>query len=89
MSEIKDDEGSVFDYVFSSGKKKIFLKIWTDLGTSYGAEEFKELDRESVRMNPFYDNIYCLFSIHRFKDSMWDISKQYENVHLIEARFLT
>lgn len=89
VSEVKNDEGSVFDCVFSSGKKKIFLKIWTDLDTSYGAEEFKELDRESVRMNPFYDNIYCLFSIHRFKDSMWDISKQYENAHLIEARFLT
>ena len=78
-----------FDYIYGSGKKKIFIKIWADLGGHYGAGDFEKLEKESVKLNPFYENIYCLFSIHRFSDSMWNISKQYDNVHLIEARFLS
>ena len=78
-----------FDHIFTSGRKKIFVKIWTDLDRHYGADDFKKYDKASVRLNPFYDNIYCLFSIHRFSDSMWKLSKQWDNVHLVEARFLT
>lgn len=83
------NENYGFDHVFSSGKKKIFVKIWTDLDKHYGAQDFEKLDKASVSLNPFYDNIYCLFSIHRFSDSMWNLSKQWDNVHLVEARFLT
>ena len=55
----------------------------------YGADDFRELEDFSVEINPFYDNEYILFSIHRFNDSMWTLSKKYENVHLVEARFLS
>ena len=80
---------AVFDHVFQSGKKYCFLKIWTDMDGRYGADDFRELEDFSVEINPFYDNEYILFSIHRFNDSMWTLSKKYENVHLVEARFLS
>jgi AAA+ ATPase superfamily predicted ATPase len=78
-----------FDHIYGSGKKKCLLKIWTDLDGRYGAKEYQALEDNSVRINLFYHNDYFFFSIHRFKDDLWAISKQYDNVHLVEARFLT
>ncbi len=90
MTEVSDQtEDSPFEHIHRSGKKMCFLKIWTDPDGRYGAKDFSALDEQSMKMNPFYDNDYFLFSIHRFRDSMWEVSKRYDNVHLIEARYLS
>lgn len=90
MTEVSDQtEDSPFEHIHRSGKKMCFLKIWTDPDGRYGAKDFSALEEQSMKMNPFYDNDYFLFSIHRFRDSMWEISKRYDNVHLIEARYLS
>ncbi len=89
IEELHEHNNCNFDHIYGSGKKKCFLKIWTDLDGRYGAKEYQTLEEKSVQINPFYHNEYFFFSIHRFKDDLWAISKQYDNVHLVEARFLS
>jgi len=89
VEEFHEHSNYGFDHIYGNGKKKCFLKIWTDLDGRYGAKEYQPLEDNSVQLNPFYHNEYFLFSIHRFKDDLWNISKQYDNVHLVEARFLS
>jgi len=78
-----------FDHIYKSGRRMCFLKIWTDIDGRYGSKAFKPLEDHSSSINTFYDNYYFLFSIHRFSDSMWELSQQYDNLHLIESRFLS
>ena len=89
VENYRDTDGSLFDHIYSSANKKSFIKIWIDLDGRYGAEDFQRLEDASVKINPYYDNTYFLFSIHRFKDDLWKLSRQYENIHLVEARFLS
>ena len=89
VEEFHEHSNYGFDHIYGNDKKKCFLKIWTDLDGRYGAKEYQPLEDNSVQLNPFYHNEYFLFSIHRFRDDLWDISKQYDNVHLVEARFLS
>lgn len=42
-----------------------------------------------MRISPFYENDYVLFSIHRFRDDLWKLTRKYENVRLVEGRFLS
>ena len=78
-----------FDHIYKSGRRMSFLKIWTDIDGRYGSKAFKPLEDHSSSINLFYDNYYFLFSIHRFSDSMWELSQQYDNLHLVESRFLS
>ena len=90
FSELFPDETGcpAFDHIYRSGRKHCFLKIWTDLDGRYGAADFSLLEELSVPISPFYDNEYFLFSIHRFRDNLWNLSRKYDNIHLVEARFL-
>lgn len=77
-----------FDFVKRQGHRMLFVRIWTELNTSHNGAEFDHMIGATEKINPFYDNDYYLFSIHRFTDSMWERSRKYDNLHLIEARFL-
>lgn len=86
---VPDTQDPIFDHIYRSGRRMCFLKIWTDIDSRYGSRAFKPLEDFSSNINPFYDNYYFLFSIHRFSDNMWELSKQYDNLHLVESRFLS
>lgn len=79
----------VFDFVQRKRDRMLVMKIWTDQNTSYGNDEFEKIAAETEKELPFYNTEFFLFSIRRFSDSMWKVANRYDNVHLIESRFLS
>ena len=81
--------GMHFDYVQHDGERVLFVKIWTDVDRAKDGAVFEEVIKAGEEECAFYDSEYLLFSIRRFTDKMWKIAQAYENVRLIEARFLS
>ena len=80
---------TTFDYVQEENHHRLFIKIWSDIGGRYGVKEYENIEEASMRISPFYENDYVLFSIHRFRDGLWKLTQKYENVRLVEGRFLS
>lgn len=79
----------IFDFVQKNDERMFIAKIWTDLDVIHGEDDYIIITEEIQKEIPFYMVDLCLCSIHRFADDMWRISRSCDNVHLLEAKFLS
>ena len=79
----------IFDFAQKNGDRMFIARIWTDLDVIHGRDDYMIITEEIQKEIPFYMVDLCLCSIHRFADDMWRISGTYDNVHLLEAKFLS
>ena len=49
---------------------------------------WEKIDQVTTRQRPFYKNEYYLLTVNRASDSFWDLSKQYDNVHIVQRKSL-
>ena len=79
----------IFDFVQKNDERMFIAKIWTDLDVIHGRDDYIIITEEIQKEIPFYMVDLCLCSIHRFADDMWRISRTCDNLHLLEAKFLS
>lgn len=77
-----------FDYVQRDGEKMLFVKIWYDLESTRGKEDWIRIQEAVTAVNTFYNSEIVLCSLRRFRDTMWKYSEQFSNLHLMEVRFM-
>ncbi len=58
------------------------------LGEGLTSQLWKEIDQVTTQHRPFYKNEYYLLTVNRVPDSFWNLSKQYDNVHVIQRKSL-
>ncbi len=58
------------------------------LGEGLTSQLWKEIDFVTTQHRPFYKNEYYLLTVNRVPDSFWTLSKQYDNVHIIQRKTL-
>ncbi len=76
----------IFDYVQRDGDRMIFIKIWDDLDGTRGPDDYIKVENAVTSVNLFYNSQIILCSLRRFRESMWKRTREYANVHLMEAR---
>ena len=58
------------------------------LGEGLTERRWEEIDQATTQQRPFYKNEYYLLTVNRVPDSFWNLSKQYDNVHVIQRKTL-
>ena len=58
------------------------------LGEGLTDRLWAQIDQVTTRQRPFYKNDYYLLTVNRVPDSFWNLSKQYDNVHVIQRKTL-
>ena len=79
--------GVCFDFVFTSDTG-YYAYFDSALGEGLTGRLWEEIDQVTTRQQPFYKNEYYLLTVNRVPDSFWDLSKQYDNVHIIQRKSL-
>lgn len=83
------DAGDItFDYVQRDGDRMLFVKVWDDLKSTKGTKEWQEIQEAILPLNTFYNNEIVLCSLRRFREEMWEHPRNYQNLHLMEARYM-
>ena len=59
-----------------------------DFGEGLAGRLWKEIDWVTTRQLPFYKNEYYLLTVNRVPESFWKLSKQYDNVHIVQRKSL-
>ncbi len=57
-------------------------------GGGLTSQLWKEIDQATTQQLPFYQNEYYLLTVNRVPDSFWTLSKQYDNVHIVQRKSL-
>ena len=83
--KIKDE---VFDYIYDYGGDTIFVKIFSSLTDHFTKENFVRFKKAADSFNTTQNSTYILFSVHRFSDYCWDMSKKYDNLRLVQLTSL-
>ncbi len=76
-----------FDLVFED-RRKFFICFDCVPGAGLPKQLWTEIEKATTKSRPFYDNEYFLCTVNRVPDSYWTLSKQYDNVHIIQHKSL-
>ncbi len=79
--------GVCFDFAFASDTG-YYAYFDCALGEGLTGRLWEEIDQATTRQRPFYKNEYFLLTVNRVPDSFWNLSKQYDNVHLVQRKSL-
>lgn len=66
----------------------VYAYFNTTLGNGLSASIWKEIETVTTKSTPFYKNEYYIFTVNRVPDSFWNLSKAYDNVHIISQKML-
>ena len=58
------------------------------LGEGLTSQCWIEIDQATTHQLPFYKNEYYLLTVNRVPDSFWVLSKQYDNIHIVQRKTL-
>lgn len=79
--------GVCFDFAYASDTG-YYAYFDPALGEGLTGRLWEEIDQATTRQRPFYKNEYYLLTVNRVPDSFWNLSKQYDNVHIIQRKSL-
>ena len=57
-------------------------------GKGLSASLWREIDNVTSKTTPFYENEYYICTVNRVPDSLWKVSKTYDNVHIVSLKML-
>lgn len=77
-----------FDYVQRNGDRMLFVKIWDDIDNTRGTKDWEKIQEAVLQANTFYKSEIVLCSLRRFREEMWKHPRSYQNLHLMEARYM-
>ena len=76
-----------FDFVFED-RRRFFIYCDCVPGAGLTKQLWTEIEKVTTKSRPFYDNEYFLCTVNRVPDFYWTLSKQYDNVHIIQRKSL-
>ena len=79
--------GVCFDFAFTSDTG-YYAYFDCTLGEGLTGRLWEEIDQVTTRQKPFYKNEYYLLTVNRVPDSFWNLSKKYDNVHIVQRKSL-
>ena len=66
----------------------LFVKIWDDIENTRGTRDWEKVQEAVIQVNTFYRSEIVLCSLRRFREEMWKHPRSYQNLHLMEARYM-
>ena len=79
--------GVCFDFAFTSDTG-YYAYFDCTLGEGLTGRLWEEIDQATTKQQPFYKNEYYLLTVNRVPDSFWNLSKKYDNVHIVQKKSL-
>lgn len=79
--------GCPFDFVQFSKDWNIYVKIWDSTEEGFPKEAFRQIETATTALQPFYENIYVLFSVGRVCHYI-EALRELENVRIVELNSL-
>ena len=67
---------AVYAYYDITPGGKLTQKLWN------------EIENSTTKKRPFYENEYYICTVNRVPDSLWKVSKTYDNVHIVSLKML-
>lgn len=77
----------IFDFAYQK-KRSVYAYYDTTFGNGLTAKLWREIERVTTKDTPFYNNEYFLCTVNRVPESYWQLSKTYDNVHIIQLKSL-
>lgn len=79
--------GITFDFA-CQGSRNVYAYFDTVFGKGLSISLWKEIETVTTKMAPFYKNEYYICTVNRVSDSFWQLSKTYDNVHIVSLKML-
>ena len=57
-------------------------------GESLRRSSGKKIEKSTTKDRPFYENEYVICTVNRVPDSYWTLSKNLDNVHIVQLKSL-
>lgn len=80
-------DGVSFDFACRKDRN-VYAYFDTLPGKGLSASLWQEIDTVTSKTTPFYKNEYYICTVNRVPDSLWKVSKTYDNVHIISLKML-
>lgn len=81
-------DGVNFDYVEKVNGRYIVMKTFGDIDARASEEEWIKIENAITKLAPFYNITFVLCSIHRFRNFYWNLSRNLDNIHLVQMKSL-
>lgn len=79
--------GVTFNFA-CQGDRSVYAYFNTTLGNMLSASIWREIETVTTKTTPFYKNEYYICTVNRVPDSFWQLSKTYDNVHIVSPKML-
>lgn len=80
-------EGVTFDFACRKDRN-VFAYFDTISDKGLSANLWQKIDAVTSQISPFYKNEYYICTVNRVPDSLWKVSKAYDNVHIVSLKML-
>lgn len=79
--------GMQFDFVCRDGRN-VYAYFDAVPGDGLTADLWNQVESVTTKTDPFYKNEYYICTVNRVPDSFWELSKTYDNVHIVSQKML-
>lgn len=80
-------DGVTFDFAYQEGRN-VYAYFNTALGNGLSTSIWREIETVTTKAAPFYKNEYYICTVNRVPDGFWQLSKTYDNVHIVSPKML-
>lgn len=80
-------DGVTFDFACQEGRN-VYAYFNTALGNGLRTSIWRKIETATTKTIPFYKNEYYICTVNRVPDSFWQLSKTYDNVHIVSPKML-
>lgn len=80
-------DGVTFDFACQEGRN-VYAYFNTALGNGLSTIIWRKIETATTQTTPFYKNEYYICTVNRVPDSFWQLSKTYDNVHIVSQKML-
>lgn len=80
-------DGVSFDFACRK-VRNVYAYFDTVPGEGLNINLWQKIDTVTSKISPFYENEYYICTANRVPDSLWKVSKAYDNVHIVSLKML-
>lgn len=80
-------DGMTFDFA-CQGSRNVYAYFNTTLGNGLSTSIWRKIETVTTQTTPFYKNEYYICTVNRVPDNFWQLSKTYDNVHIVSPKML-
>ncbi len=80
-------DGVTFDFAYQEGRN-VYAYFNTALGNGLSMSIWRKIETATTKTTPFYKNEYYICTVNRVPNNFWQLSKTYDNVHIVSPKML-